>query len=49
MFLFIDPALLQRCFAAENMIMFENGEEKPIIDVKVGDIVKAIDSNGKLS
>lgn len=43
-----NPSLIKNCFAADNVITLENNLKKSIIDIKVGDIVKAIDSNGNL-
>jgi hypothetical protein len=44
--LFIDPALLQKCFSADNNIILSNGNKKNIMEVVIGDVVKAIDTNG---
>ena len=39
---------MQKCFSADNNITLSNGEFKSIINVKIGDFVKAIDSTGNL-
>lgn len=44
----IDPALLQKCFSSDNFVTLENGSQIPIMDLKQGNIVKAVDSNGNL-
>ena len=44
----LDPALLSKCYAPDNLITLANGETKRIMDSNVGEIVKAIDSNGNL-
>ena len=38
----------QKCFAGDNQIAMADGQTKPIIDAKIGDYVKAIDSFGHL-
>ncbi len=44
----IDPALLQKCFSSDNFVTLFDGSTKSIMNLKTGDLVKAIDSNGNL-
>ena len=43
-----DPALLERCFSSDNTIKLGDGKIKSIMDVKLGDVVKAVDSIGDI-
>ena len=38
----------QKCFAGDNLVTLSNGEQKAIIDVNIGDYVKAVDLMGNL-
>ena len=44
----LDPALLQKCFSSDNFVTLLNGKNKSIMNLKTGDLVKAIDSYGNL-
>lgn len=44
----LDPQLVGSCFAFDNMITLADNMKKPISDIKVGDVVKAIDTNGNI-
>ncbi len=39
---------MKNCFGPDNFVRLEDNTEKRIMDVKVGDIVKSVDSNGHL-
>lgn len=39
---------MQKCFSSDNLVTLENGAKIPILNLKTGDIVKAIDSKGNL-
>ena len=43
-----DMNAFQKCFAGDNLVTLGNGEKKKIIDVNIGDHVKAVDWMGKL-
>jgi len=40
--------LLQKCFSSDNFVTLSDGTHKSIMSLKLGEIVKAIDSNGNL-
>lgn len=44
----LDPALLQKCFSSDNQVTLADGTYRNIMDVKPGDLVKAVDSGGNL-
>ena len=45
---FLDPTLLQKCFSTDNTVRLSDGSEKSVMNVELGDVVKAIDSNGNV-
>lgn len=46
--LFKDQNLTENCFANDNLVILSNNQTKPIGDIKVGDIVKAVNSQNDI-